>query len=58
MLSIPDMHDIEGFRTEFLDLFIIATILIQLGMRKYPPEEIFQHKLPQFLSRTLHGVIK
>ena len=53
MISIPEKHHIDGFRTEFLDMFIIATILIQLAIRKYADDEKLQQKFPKFLSRTI-----
>jgi potassium/hydrogen antiporter len=53
MLSIPEKHAIAGFDGQLLDIFIIATILIQLATRNYADNGIIQQKFPRFLANTM-----
>lgn len=50
-LSIPEKHYIAGFHGEILDIFIIASILLQLTVRKYVIEDLKPPKVKQLVMR-------
>jgi len=50
-LGIPEKHLIPGFHNEILDIFIIASILIQLVVRKYVVDDIQPPQVKQLVMK-------